>query len=111
MHDKHHECSVFWVPAVNIASFDNAYREIGRALGLKGLDDEKIDIKSALDPDDSGSWLLTVDNADDLQFMFAGPELINYLPFNRKGSILFTTRNHEIAIRLHTSGYIITLRK
>lgn len=115
VYDKYPDCSVFWVPAVNIASFDNAYREIGRELGLKGLEDEKTDVKSlvkaALDHDDSGSWLLIVDNADDLQLMFTGPALINYLPFNRKGSILFTTRNHEIAIRLHTSGYIITLKE
>lgn len=100
---------------MNSASFDNAYREIGRELGLKGLDGDETDIKSlvkaALSRDDSGSWLLIVDNADDFQLLFAGPALINYLPFSRKGSILVTTRNHETARRLETIEHIITLKE
>ena len=38
------DCSVFWVPAVDKTSFKNAFRDIGRALGLKGLDDENADV-------------------------------------------------------------------
>ena len=30
--DQDQNCSVFWVPAVDITSFENAYREIGQKL-------------------------------------------------------------------------------
>ncbi|RYO95238.1 hypothetical protein DL764_007723 [Monosporascus ibericus] len=44
--DEHPTCSVFWVPAVDSISFEMAYREIGKALGVQGLDDDKADVKS-----------------------------------------------------------------
>ncbi|KAI1382616.1 uncharacterized protein F4822DRAFT_100890 [Hypoxylon trugodes] len=100
---KHPDCSVFWVPAVDATSFENAYRDIGRQLGVKGIEDDKADVKMlvrvALSHESAGSWLLVIDNADDLK-LFADATLSDYLPFNRNGSILFTTRNHEAAVRL-----------
>ncbi|RYO74783.1 hypothetical protein DL766_009441 [Monosporascus sp. MC13-8B] len=44
--DQHPACSVFWVPAIDSISFEKAYREIGEALGVQGLDNDKADIKS-----------------------------------------------------------------
>ncbi len=41
-----HRCSVFWVPAVDATSFENAYREIGRVLEVEGIDEEKADVKA-----------------------------------------------------------------
>ncbi|RYP16975.1 hypothetical protein DL765_004817 [Monosporascus sp. GIB2] len=113
--DEHPACSVFWVPAVDAISFEKAYRQIGETLGVKGLDDDKADAKSlvkdALSRESVGDWLLIVDNADDLKLLFTDPVLTNYLPFSRKGSILFTTRNHEAAVRLDIRGHIITLKE
>jgi tetratricopeptide (TPR) repeat protein len=47
---------------------------------------------------------LIVDNTDDVELLFGNTEtstaLCDYLPFSRKGSILFTTRNHEAVVRL-----------
>ncbi|KAF6783350.1 hypothetical protein CMUS01_16678, partial [Colletotrichum musicola] len=67
--DAHPDCSVFWVPAVSAVMFENAYREIGRALGIRDIEADHADVKSlvkaALERDDVGSWLLIVDNADD----------------------------------------------
>ncbi|RYO95235.1 hypothetical protein DL764_007720 [Monosporascus ibericus] len=112
--DEHPACSVFWVPAVDSISFEKAYREIGEALGVQGLDDDKADVKSlvkaALSRESVGSWLLIIDNADDLELLFADPALADHLPFSRKGSILFTTRNHEAAVRLDIRP-IITLKE
>jgi hypothetical protein len=52
----------------------------------------------------ASSWLLLVDNADDVvKLLFGNTEtttLCKCLPFSRKGSILFTTRNHETIVRL-----------
>ncbi|GKT67552.1 regulatory protein AfsR [Colletotrichum tofieldiae] len=65
--DAHPDCSVFWVPAVDISMFENAYREIGRKLKVQGIDDEQADfknlVKAALEQDDVRSWLLIIDNA------------------------------------------------
>ncbi|RYP56402.1 hypothetical protein DL770_010832 [Monosporascus sp. CRB-9-2] len=113
--DQHPACSVFWVPAVDSISFEKAYREIGKALGVQGLDDDKADVKSlvkaALSCDSAGNWLLIVDNADDLKLLFTNVALADHLPFSRKGSILFTTRNHEAAVRLDIWEHIITLKE
>ncbi|KAI0159859.1 hypothetical protein GGR52DRAFT_582588 [Hypoxylon sp. FL1284] len=109
--DKHPDCSVFWVPAVDATSFENAYRDIGNQLGVKGMEDDKADVKvlvrAALGHESAGSWLMIVDNADDLK-LFADATLSDYLPFNRNGSILFTTRNHEAAARLDIPQQDIT---
>ena len=44
---------------------------------------------------------MIIDNADDTDLLFDdGTGLVNYLPSNRNGSILFTTRNYEIVSRL-----------
>ena len=42
--DEHPDCSVFWVPADDASGFENACREIGRALEVKGIDDNKADV-------------------------------------------------------------------
>ncbi|KAK2051834.1 hypothetical protein LY76DRAFT_373373 [Colletotrichum caudatum] len=101
--DAHPECSVFWVPAVDISMFENACREIGRALNIRGIDDEQADVKSlvktALERDDVGDWLLIIDNADDIDLLFTNWKLMTYFPSSRKGSILLTTRNHQAAAR------------
>ncbi|RYP18335.1 hypothetical protein DL767_009855 [Monosporascus sp. MG133] len=113
--DQHPACSVFWVPAVDAISFEKAYREIGKVLGVQGLDDDKADIKSlvkaALNRENVGNWLLIIDNADDLKLLFADPALADYLPFSRKGSVLFTTRNHEVAVKLDIREHITTLKE
>ncbi|KAI5460988.1 hypothetical protein BGZ63DRAFT_446076 [Mariannaea sp. PMI_226] len=115
--DTHPDCSIFWVPALDSTSFDNAYREIGRQLNITGMDEDKADVgslvKTALS-ESAGSWLLIVDNADDEALLFSHSEstpLTEYLPFSRNGSILFTTRNHEVVVRLDipTSGVITTV--
>jgi hypothetical protein len=47
-------------------------------------------------------WLLIVDNADDAKLLFGktASSLAQYLPSSRNGSILFTTRTHEVAVDL-----------
>ncbi|KAI1478702.1 TPR-like protein [Daldinia eschscholtzii] len=107
LHSKEPDLSVFWVPAVNQTTFDNAYRDIAQRLGLTGLNDDQTDIKalakSALEKGSAGRWLFILDNADDVQLLFGGDDtkgLAEYLPFNRNGSIFVTTRTHEVSSRL-----------
>ncbi|KAK8092124.1 uncharacterized protein PG998_015137 [Apiospora kogelbergensis] len=107
--EAHPDCSVFWVPAVDMTMFENAYREIGRALGVRGMEEDKADVKAlvktALSRDEAGQWLLIIDNIDDI-ILFTDGQLLSYLPFSRQGSILFTTRNHQAATRFDTRHVI-----
>lgn len=102
--NSHQQCSIFWVPAVDVAGFENAYRDIAQSLQLKSAEDDSeslmLLVKNALSREDWGRWLLIIDNADDLDITLGVKGLFNYLPFSRKGSILFTTRNPEISLKL-----------
>nr|XP_036586704.1 uncharacterized protein CTRU02_03292 [Colletotrichum truncatum]KAF6797261.1 hypothetical protein CTRU02_03292 [Colletotrichum truncatum] len=101
--DVYPDCSVFWVPAVDMVMFENAYRDIGRQLSIQGIEDDEADVKglvkAALERHDVGSWLLIIDNADDMNMLFTSSKLISQLPSNRRGSILLTTRNRQAAAR------------
>ncbi|KAI0864359.1 hypothetical protein F4860DRAFT_441662 [Xylaria cubensis] len=96
-------CSVFWVPAVDAASFESALLKIGQQIKVKGIDDDKADVRSLVQTalsESRDAWLLIVDNADDLELLFGSAALRDCLPFSCKGSILFTTRNHEAVRKL-----------
>ncbi|RYP06620.1 hypothetical protein DL764_003072 [Monosporascus ibericus] len=101
------DCSVFWVPAINAASLENSYREIGQKLQVQGINMDNADVKTlvkrALSQENAGKWFLIIDNADDLELLFGGPQsLSDYLPISRNGSILLTTRDHRTAFRFTT---------
>jgi hypothetical protein len=59
---------------VDPASLVKAYRDIGHALVVKGLDDGKADVRvlvhAALKRESIGPWLWIVDNADDRELLF-----------------------------------------
>ncbi|PMD43055.1 hypothetical protein L207DRAFT_509616 [Hyaloscypha variabilis F] len=109
--DKHPDCSVFWISAVNVSSFDAGFLEICRQFKVPGINEDKADVKSLakayLSQETAGRWLLIIDSADDLDMLYksvkesdgngSSRSLAEYLPFSRKGSILFTTRNHKAA--------------
>ncbi|KAF5518090.1 hypothetical protein CGCA056_v011312 [Colletotrichum aenigma] len=101
--NAHSDCSVFWVPAVSAAMFDNHYRKIGQALKIKGIQEAQEDIKDlvrdVLNRDDINSWLLIIDNADDIDLMFTKSGLASYIPTGRKGSVLLTNRHSVTAAR------------
>ncbi|KAF7539263.1 hypothetical protein G7054_g2243 [Neopestalotiopsis clavispora] len=102
VHERDSRSSIFWVPAISMTSFENAYREIGRALGITGLDSGQTDVKTKIKlalEQSTTEWLLIIDNVDDISLL-TQDGLQEYLPFHRNGSIFFTTRNHEVAVQL-----------
>ncbi|KAI1330265.1 nucleoside phosphorylase domain-containing protein [Xylariaceae sp. FL0255] len=112
--DQYPDCSVFWVSAIDLASFENAYREIGKLLQLPGINDDRADVKmlvkTGLSRESAGSWLLIIDNADDLEFLKT--VLSDCLPFSRTGSIFFTTRDHRTTVKLDiVQKYIFAIPK
>ncbi|KAF7173630.1 hypothetical protein CNMCM6106_007691 [Aspergillus hiratsukae] len=113
--DKHKHCLIIWIPATNRESLHQAYHGVARQLGILGWEEEKTDVKRLvqehLSKDDAGQWLLVFDNADDIDMWIAkaGPQqeseqgshrLVDYLPSSRQGSIIFTTRDRKIAVKL-----------
>ncbi|OCK73604.1 kinesin light chain, partial [Lepidopterella palustris CBS 459.81] len=114
---KHPKCSVFWVPASNIENFEQAYREIGRQLGLADDGENKEDIKKLvqhhLSQESAGQWLLILDNADDIDMWFKRTDtstkltcLMDYLPRSSQGSIVFTTRSRKSGARFARENVI-----
>jgi len=106
--NEHPDCDIFWVPAVDVTSFENAYRDIGQKLKVQGIDEDKADVKAldkaSLNRESTGSWFLIVDNADNVQLLFGDSGLSDYLPSSLKWSILFTTRNNDVTVGCVTAS-------
>ncbi|CAH0003652.1 unnamed protein product [Clonostachys byssicola] len=95
--------SVFWIPVLSEASFEQAYMEVGKLLSVPRESDEdyKKTIQRYLSSEAAGKWLLIIDNADDKAMMFGTLGklgLINFLPQSDHGLFLLTSRVKEIAI-------------
>lgn len=86
-------------------------------LRISGIADAKADVKqlvkAGLSDEGLGQWLMVVDNADDVSVLFEllnresnANWLIDYLPRSRKGSIVFTTRTREAAVKLAESNIV-----
>ncbi|CAH0055113.1 unnamed protein product [Clonostachys solani] len=95
--------SVFWIPVLSEASFEQAYMEIGKVLSVPRESDEdyKKTVQRYLSTEKAGKWLLIIDNADDRAMIFGAPGkpgVINFLPQTDHGLFLLTTRVREIAI-------------
>jgi hypothetical protein len=107
---KYRNCLVFWIPATDIDSLHQAYRDIAQQLRIPGWD-EKADVKKLvqthLSQADARPWLCVFDNADDLSMWIRlsgsdpGPgSLKEYLPMSKQGCIVFTTRDKKTAVKL-----------
>jgi hypothetical protein len=78
---------------------------------MAGIDDAMADIKllvkTALSQT-ADSYFLIIDNPDDVDLLSSttggATPLSDYLPFSQRGSILFTTRNHEVVRKLDIPG-------
>jgi tetratricopeptide (TPR) repeat protein len=115
--EKHENCSIFWVTATSIESFEQAYLEIGGLLQIPGVADEKSDVKmlvkNHLGQETAGEWLMILDNADDADLWFKDASdttqltaLINYIPRSSKGSIICTTRDRRAAVKMSRSNVL-----
>ncbi|KAJ9131270.1 TPR-like protein [Coniochaeta hoffmannii] len=98
--------SVFWVPALSAATFEQAYTDIANRLGITRGDDQDVKecVLQHLSLEAAGLWLLVVDNADDAELMrgsSSAPQgLDSYLPQSENGRIVFTTRSRYITVRV-----------
>ncbi|KAG7423531.1 Kinesin light chain 2 [Fusarium oxysporum f. sp. raphani] len=102
--EKKQDYSVFWVPALSRASFEQACMQIMDACGIPttGNSNAVESVRQHLSSKDAGKWLLVVDNADDVQTVMgskgADNGLYRSLPQSDHGRILFTTRYRKVAV-------------
>ncbi|KAH8646409.1 P-loop containing nucleoside triphosphate hydrolase protein, partial [Tricladium varicosporioides] len=106
------EYSIFWVAALSEASFEKAYGELARVLGIKkSKEDEDVKelVHRYLGSEKAGKWLLIVDNADDIEVVMGSNErrdIYRYLPESESGRVVFTTRSREVAVAVARSHII-----
>ncbi|KAI8663500.1 hypothetical protein NCS57_00951200 [Fusarium keratoplasticum] len=127
IHDEAPQTSVFWVHASSKPRFEEAYRSIAQRLELPGRNDPNIDVlglvRDWLQTKEAGSWLMVLDNVDDVNLFHpstnaSGNKAANqitdenavaksdqrplaaYLPKRRSGTILVTSRSMDAAEKL-----------
>ncbi|KAI1088713.1 hypothetical protein F5B19DRAFT_496110 [Rostrohypoxylon terebratum] len=130
------QTSVFWVHASSKPRFREAYQSIAERLRLPRRNDPSVNVlelvRDWLQRDDVGSWLMVLDNADDVSLFYdvpradskrrladANPILVKgesllapFLPKRRDGIILITSRSLDVAERLtgnHKAVYRISV--
>nr|XP_036584644.1 Kinesin light chain 5 [Colletotrichum truncatum]KAF6794162.1 Kinesin light chain 5 [Colletotrichum truncatum] len=111
--------SIFWVNGSSKATFEESYRNIANVLALPRRHDPDIDIlalvRDWLQREDAGTWLMIVDNADDMEVFFSKESdqydaqlpVASYLPKTETGKILVTSRSWDAAERLTGNGKAI----
>ncbi|RKK64704.1 hypothetical protein BFJ69_g16600 [Fusarium oxysporum] len=98
------EYSVFWMPALSRASFEQACMQSIDACDIPTTDNNNAveSLRQYLSSKRAGKWLLVVDNADDAQTVMGsvGAEsgIYRSLPQSDAGRILFTTRYRKVAV-------------
>ena len=119
---KQQGTSIFWVSASSAARFEQSYRSIAITAKIPGMEDPKSDVlhlvNQWLSGEESGAWLLILDNADDAQLFFGplatqagadveSPRLSRYLPQTGTGSILITSRDRSTAFHLTGQNQVL----
>ena len=107
------EYSVFWVPALSVATFEHAFAEIAKIIPVQQRskdEDTKSLVRRYLSSEAAGPWFLVVDNADDIDLLFGSSStssgIYEYLPHSEAGRTLFTTRSREVAVSLAGSDMV-----
>ncbi|CAH0037519.1 unnamed protein product [Clonostachys solani] len=114
--ETHPEVSVIWVHASNPERFHQSFSRIAEEFQIPGYEDPKSNVlvlvQKWLEKKDCGKWLMVLDNADDAEPFFGEPSptesnplntstnLVQYLPECTHGTLLITTRNKQIGVKL-----------
>jgi len=108
---------VFWIHAGNSTRFIGGYREIAIKVGLLRGHEQDVDVlplvKRWLSDEHNGPWQLIVDNCDETKYFFDNLDgdtqlesteerraISDFIPQSGNGTVLFTSRNRDLAARL-----------
>ena len=107
------EFSIFWVPVLSNATFEEAFTAVARKLPIQSGgegDDVKESVRQYLSSEAAGPWLLVVDNADDGDVLLGSADkpggISQYLPESDDSFTLFTTRSREVAVSVAGSDVV-----
>ncbi|KAF5989540.1 ankyrin protein 3 [Fusarium bulbicola] len=96
--------SVIWIPALSMASFEQACSKMISEFGIKKAKEEnaKETFRNFLSSEKASKWFLIIDNADNIETLYGtaeAPEGIDeFIPDSEHGYILYTTRSREVAV-------------
>ncbi|KAI1034908.1 hypothetical protein LB504_013192 [Fusarium proliferatum] len=99
----HQQYSVIWMPALSMASFEQACTRMIKVFDIEHTDeDPKETFKDFLSSKEAGKWFLIIDNADDMKTLYGTAQepggIADYIPDCEQGYVLFTTRSREVAV-------------
>ena len=110
LREKNEQFSAIWIQATTLESLDQGYHTVAQRLGIRGSGGEDANTKklvqSFLSDDSAGHWVLVFDNTDDVNMWIDKPEpgsqqastrLIDYIPRNKNGRVIFTTRDRKVS--------------
>ncbi|RYC93765.1 hypothetical protein BFJ63_vAg3403 [Fusarium oxysporum f. sp. narcissi] len=104
--------SVIWMPALSMASFEQACTKMISDFGIerKGEEAPKDAFNRFLNSEKAGKWFLIMDNADDIETLYGTAEapggINQFIPDCDHGYILFTTRSLEVAVSVAQSNIV-----
>jgi tetratricopeptide (TPR) repeat protein len=111
MRDNEPDCSIFWIACTSYEAVEQASLTIAEMLGIPVT--KPAEVKQQLKihfTHGHSKWLLIFDNADDTDMWTQGtddnPPLRDFLPSNKQGHVVFTTRNRELAVDLVSSDIV-----
>jgi tetratricopeptide (TPR) repeat protein len=111
MRDRDPHCSIFWIPCTSYEAVEQACLTIAEMLGVPVTKPAEVKQQLKTHFTHGGTkWLLIFDNADDTDMWTKGsennPPLREFLPSNKQGHVVFTTRNRELAVDLVSSDIV-----
>ncbi|PHH85178.1 hypothetical protein CDD83_793 [Cordyceps sp. RAO-2017] len=106
--DEASQCSIYWVNAATVASFEESFRRIARDGRFGPADGRSPDVVSEVRTwlqTRPRPWLMVIDNVDDPSVFFHGKMTNDQSPYQctpscGHGALLFTTRSREDACSL-----------
>ncbi|CAI7577509.1 unnamed protein product [Penicillium glandicola] len=104
---------VFWVHGSNEARFEQSFRDIADQVKIPGRQGPDVDIFKLVENwlrDEKRKWLCILDNVDDDKLLSSsgdstrsltkGKPPLEYIPRSQNGSVIITSRNREVALKL-----------
>ncbi|KAF5556855.1 kinesin light chain [Fusarium mexicanum] len=112
--EENDECnySVIWIPALSMASFEQACSKMISEFGIKKAKEEnaKETFRNFLSSEKAGKWFLIIDNADNIETLYGTAEapggINEFVPDSEHGYILYTTRSREVAVSVAQNNVV-----
>ncbi|CEI60191.1 unnamed protein product [Fusarium venenatum] len=99
-------CSVFWMPAFSMAGFEQECVQLVKRLRISCTADQdpKEAVQKYLSSGALKRWFMIIDNIDDIEVLLCSTSskkgILGFLPKHCDGSVLFTTRSRNVALKL-----------